>query len=374
MTLRRESKDGERLRVKMKVPEEAPCDECRRSRLLPALLAEARSQPADCGNAPSPPPWLHREKFAIGQAVFQRYFLGIFVSNLVGLLCLLTVETIVRVLAFTGRSSMPSTSYKRYLSTINHLRQWYSSDVFIKESSAYKSIQLVRRMHTSTHFEAQKLQKCFTSQADMVVTQWAFFGLVLTQGSQFGVQLTREEEEGLVHFWRIIGYLLGIEEKYNLAKGSIEDVKTNCHALVHKIIIPGLVTPPPEFHQMADAMLHGIHLIVPVMDPPAFTEFTKCIFGIGYSTSKLSWHSRFIFNTMKWNFSTLLHIPVLNVLLRVYENFLLTFALFICNSLPVIRSYYTWIQKKVSGLWQDIKESFMNIIKGILLLFNLESS
>lgn len=69
-------------------------------------------------------------------------------------------------------------------------------------------------MHTSSHFEAQKLQKCFTSQADMVVTQWAFFGLVLTQGSQFGVRLTREEEEGLVHFWRIIGYLLGIEEKY----------------------------------------------------------------------------------------------------------------------------------------------------------------
>lgn len=76
----------------------------------------------------------------------------------------------------------------------------------------------------------------------------------------------------------------------------------------------------------------------------------------------------------KWNFSTLLHIPVLNVLLRVYENFLLTFALFICNSLPVIRSYYTWVQKKISGLWQDIIESFMNIIKGILLLFNLENS
>ncbi|XP_037776666.1 uncharacterized protein LOC119573524 [Penaeus monodon] len=116
------------------VPEEAPCDECRSSRLLPALLAEARSQPADCGNASSPPSWLLRDKLAIGQAVFQRYFLSIFVSNLVGLLCLLTVETIVRVLAFTGRSSKPSTSYKRYLSTINHLKQWYSSDVFLKDS------------------------------------------------------------------------------------------------------------------------------------------------------------------------------------------------------------------------------------------------
>lgn len=75
-------------------------------------------------------------------------------------------------------------------------------------------------------------------------------------------------------------------------------MKTNCHALVHKIIIPGLVTPPPEFPQMADAMLHGIQMIVPVMDPPAFTEFTKYIIGIGHSTSKLSWHSRLNFNFM----------------------------------------------------------------------------
>lgn len=373
MALPRESGNGERLRIKRKVPEESPCAECRNSRLLPALLAEGWSRPADCGNAPSPPPWLHRDKLAVGQAVFHRYFLSIFVSNLVGLLCLLAIETIVKVLAFTGRSYVPSSSYRRYLSTINHLRQWYSSDIFLKESSAYKSIQLVRRMHTSSHLEAQKSQ-FFISQVDMVVTQWAFFGLVLTQGSQFGVRLTREEEDGLTHLWRIIGYLLGIEEKYNLAKGSIEDVKTNCHALVHKIIIPGLVTPPPEFPQMADAMLHGIQMIVPVMDPPAFTEFTKYIIGIGHSTSKLSWHSRLNFNFMKWNFSTFLHIPVLNVLLRVYENFLLTFTLFVCNSLPVIRSYYTWIEKKVSGLWQDIIGSFINIIKGILLLFNLESS
>nr|XP_027223915.1 uncharacterized protein LOC113816100 [Penaeus vannamei] len=197
------------------VPEESPCAECRNSRLLPALLAEGWSRPADCGNAPSPPPWLHRDKLAVGQAVFHRYFLSIFVSNLVGLLCLLAIETIVKVLAFTGRSYVPSSSYRRYLSTINHLRQWYSSDIFLKESSAYKSIQLVRRMHTSSHLEAQKSQ-FFISQVDMVVTQWAFFGLVLTQGSQFGVRLTREEEDGLTHLWRIIGYLLGIEEKYIL--------------------------------------------------------------------------------------------------------------------------------------------------------------
>lgn len=69
-------------------------------------------------------------------------------------------------------------------------------------------------MHTSSHSETQKSKKFITSQTDMVVTQWAFFGLVLTHGSQFGLQLTREEEEGLIHFWKTIGYLLGIEEKY----------------------------------------------------------------------------------------------------------------------------------------------------------------
>lgn len=65
----------------------------------------------------------------------------------------------------------------------------------------------------STHNQAHKSHTFLTSQTDMVVTQWAFFGLVLTQGPQFGMKLTKEEEEGFVHFWKMVGFLLGIEDR-----------------------------------------------------------------------------------------------------------------------------------------------------------------
>jgi len=349
------------------------CERCRKSRLLPQLLGEAQCRPADCGNPPTQPPWFNLEKYRKAQVLFKRHFLSIIVSNLVGLLCLLTVNTVLKVLMYTGRSSTRTATYKRYLSTINHVIRWYSADVFDKESSAFQSIQLVRRLHLSSITKANKSLNLLTSQRDMVVTQWAFFGLVIIQGPLLGIQLTTEEEECLVHFWKTMGYMLGIEDRFNLATGSIEEVKENCHAVVHHIMIPGLVAPPPNFPPMADAMLDGVHDIVPVVDPSAFMGFMKHIIGIDHDIQKSAWHSRFFFNLMIWNFNTLLHIPVLHTLARAYENFLLNVALFICNSVPIINTYFVWSEKKLCRMWQDMVESLTKVIKGMLLLFNLES-
>lgn len=65
-----------------------------------------------------------------GQALFRRHFLGVFISNLVGLLCLLTVHSVLKVLVFTNHSSVRAAAFKRYLNTMNHVREWYSGDVF----------------------------------------------------------------------------------------------------------------------------------------------------------------------------------------------------------------------------------------------------
>ena len=69
-----------------------------------------------------------------GQSLFRRHFLGVFVSNLAGLLCLLAVHSVLKVLVFTKRSSARATAFKRYLSTMNHVRKWYTEDVFDSNS------------------------------------------------------------------------------------------------------------------------------------------------------------------------------------------------------------------------------------------------
>lgn len=47
----------------------------------------------------------------------------------------------------------------------------------------------------------------------MSLTQFGFIGLLLLKKKELGVKGTEEDEKGLVHFWRTIGYMLGIQDE-----------------------------------------------------------------------------------------------------------------------------------------------------------------
>lgn len=51
------------------------------------------------------------------------------------------------------------------------------------------------------------------SQKDMSLTQFGFIGLILLKKKELGIVGTKEDEMALVHFWRTIGYMLGIHDK-----------------------------------------------------------------------------------------------------------------------------------------------------------------
>ncbi|XP_071546079.1 uncharacterized protein [Panulirus ornatus] len=342
--------------------------------LVHQLLGSASSLPADCGSPTTRPPWLDTAKLKRGQAVFHRYFLSVFVANLVGLVCILAVESILKVLVFTGRSSTVTASFKRYLGTLNHVRVWYTADVFDPDSSAFKSIQLVRRMHTTSHKDAKKAGVAIATQTDMVVTQWAFFGLVLTHGQYLGLSCSREEEESLVHFWKSVGYLLGIEDRFNLGSGELEEVRAKCKAVLEVVIVAGLTRPPHHFSTMTDVMLQGVHMIIPAVDPPAFLAFTYHLLGLHHDTTNLSWCSTFILNFMIWVFRTVLHIPIIGKLTHVWVNSLLRFALFVCNSLPSVASFYRWAEKSLASMIDSLIAYSTKVQNSVLLLFNLQNN
>ena len=91
---------------------------------------------------------------------------------------------------------------------------------------------------------------------------------------------------------------LTIYYRFNLGFGSLEDVRQNCHAVVHQLIAPSMDNPPDGFSPMSDVLLDGVHFIVPAVDPPAFTNYTKRVLGLRTSEKGLSSYSRFIFNLM----------------------------------------------------------------------------
>ncbi|XP_050738474.1 uncharacterized protein LOC127009423 [Eriocheir sinensis] len=325
------------------------------------LLALAATFPADCGASSSPPPWLDADKIKRGQALFRRHFLGVFISNLVGLVCLLGVHSVLKVLVFTNRSSVRAATYRRYLSTMNHVKEWYSGDVFHPSSKAFRSIQQVRKMHSNAFTSAESAQVSVPSQADMVVTQWAFFGVLLIRGRQLGVYCSKEEEEGLVHFWRAVGYLLGIEDRFNLASGGLEEVRSRCEALREEMAA-GLASPPPHFASMSEALLWGVHDVVPLVDPPAFTAFIHGLLGLPRPALDLTWWSTFILKLMEWNFGVLLHLPLLGDVLRGCQNGLLTLALNTCTSYPAVPAFCRQLEKSVFRALERVMALYYKVI------------
>lgn len=51
------------------------------------------------------------------------------------------------------------------------------------------------------------------SQRDMALTQFGFVGIILLKRKELSIKGTEEDEKGIVHFWRTIGYMLGIQDK-----------------------------------------------------------------------------------------------------------------------------------------------------------------
>lgn len=52
------------------------------------------------------------------------------------------------------------------------------------------------------------------SQVDMVATQWAFCGLVALKAKELGIdESSMHLLPGFFHFWRTIGYLMGINDR-----------------------------------------------------------------------------------------------------------------------------------------------------------------
>lgn len=51
------------------------------------------------------------------------------------------------------------------------------------------------------------------SQKDMAITQYGFIGFTILGQKMIGVQATREEMDDYCHMWRVLGHVLGIDDK-----------------------------------------------------------------------------------------------------------------------------------------------------------------
>lgn len=174
-----------------------------------------------------------------------------------------------------------------------------------------------------------------------------------------GIQVSQDNFEAMVHFWRVIGHMIGIQDRYNLCTDSWNTTRPRLELVLHDIYKPALEGAPARFIDMATALIEGLWCFNPFLTTETFLYFTKIMSGCeGYvylgsdlrqlesvsndaNVSRMHWYSRFILF-----FQFTMHTYALNfALVRWYMNAQLRVSVFIIKYFPFLAIYQFGLNK-----------------------------
>lgn len=137
----------------------------------------------------------------------------------------------------------------RYSATLNAVVAWIETDMSDPKSEGRVAVEKVRCMHNHVSQLMEKLGQesdllkprpgtVWVSQKDMVVTLFAFIGLGLLYPEACGFLFTDDEKDDAIHFWRLIGHLMGIPEEFNILSGIRDEVMDLCEIIMSEVYMP----------------------------------------------------------------------------------------------------------------------------------------
>ncbi|XP_021701926.1 uncharacterized protein LOC5577104 isoform X2 [Aedes aegypti] len=270
------------------------------------------------------PPWFDRDKFERGQRFFLDNYVAIMTAHMCGLLTVYAVLPILRMLMFTKRSSTPEAAYKRYYRTVLHIYSWYTEELQ-SGSNSWKSLEYVRRIHAVSGKKANTANsRMLVSQKDVAITQFGFVGYVVLNHQKLGVQHSQEGVEGFVHLWRTIGYMLGLEDRFNLCTDDFETSAQRMALVNAHFLRPSLQNPSAEFVHMTKIMIEGMWCYSILLNYEAFMFMTKRLSNVPghhYWDDEPRDGAKTVYKEMGW-----LDRVMLNILMVIHEV-LLNFTL-----------------------------------------------
>ncbi|XP_047496098.1 uncharacterized protein LOC125043821 [Penaeus chinensis] len=325
-------------------------------------LLEGLNEPGDCGNPIEPPSWLDRQLFNRGREFYYRYFFCMSFSEVLALVFMFSIMRALRPLMYTGRSDSPRKALRRYFSTFQHVTAWHEGDVWDPTDRAHKDLLSVRAIHnrlsgvfnsskehhkvwnTNTHDKGHEEPACpfyhtiredlkdqageglslegpdnppfFISQWDMSLTQYQFMGLVVAHPRKMGAGAATDEDlEGLVHFWRGLGWLLGIDDKYNFCRGSLAEVRSLCLEVERLVGIPALAKVDWNYEHMTFSLVTGLSHLMHTL------SFEACFRYVAYTLdldipnfiSRMSFTSNVKYWLMRFGIGLLYYFPGLGL-------------------------------------------------------------
>lgn len=289
------------------------------------------------------PTWYNESLFKNAQSVYQRHFMSVNFAHLSGLLLLVRVDSIYRTLSSTGKSDSVAKLFRRYYKTLRHVKTWYEGDIFKEDSDAHRSLLIVRGMHnkvsmqfnqqddadacrlkgqadgpstdtdktTITNNNNHYSEPMHLSQFDIMITQFAFVGLIVTRGKNVGLidDFNRKDIESFLHFWRVIGYYLGANEKFNLCSYELKDIVGLCEAIVkaeyRESIKKNPIHEPPGI--MSVNIVRSLKFI-PMLTIYGIMRYLYELLGHGVEEleNKRNWYSNLSYTLIKLVMSNLL--------------------------------------------------------------------
>ncbi|KAJ8963277.1 hypothetical protein NQ318_018744 [Aromia moschata] len=224
------------------------------------------------------PPFYDEELFKMGQQFFYRNIFNIFLNKFLGLMALLSVPSpIVDILILTNKSSTTVTAYKRYMETIFYMRLWYD-DSFRPGTKSWESLIKVRKMHNSASKMGNLRLNHRIKQFDMTVTLFGFMGFAVARTKMMGIHhYTERELKGFIHLWRCIGYVLGIEDRFNICRESVKETKEICSLIIEKLFRPAMQNSSKHFETLSKALVSGMWAMNPFLEHEVFSLYLHMV-------------------------------------------------------------------------------------------------
>lgn len=113
-------------------------------------------------------------------------------------------------------------------------------------------------MHVVVNRRATKAGVGIISQKDMAVTQFLFMGFHLLMPREFGLVASQEQFEAFNHLWRVIGYMLGAEDRFNACGENLEETKSRLLAIKEDLLLPATKNPFPGVESYVKTAFDGM--------------------------------------------------------------------------------------------------------------------
>jgi len=232
----------------------------------------------------TPPDWLNEELYDNGIRFIRGNLIGVIMSNGEALVSGLCIPSFFKALTFSGETNKKRNALYRYRDTALHIfGKWHFSKPWISGSEAAASFKIVNSMHSKvanqlrkhgddlnniieSHYQDPGHQSQITilynelqnirekvdlpseyhyfvsnplifTQFDMFLVQAAFFGGPLLYPEWYGCsRATDKEMAGFMHVWRVFGYYLGIDDRYNAAQFDVATTRRLGYEYLERVV------------------------------------------------------------------------------------------------------------------------------------------